>query len=51
MEGKIISLGNLIQYNGMRDRVVENKIQNTIPAEDSHITYIVNSDLILISDE
>ena len=41
MEGKIISLGNLIQYNGMRDRVVENKIQNTIPAEDSHITYVV----------
>ena len=41
MEGKIISLGNLIQYNGMRDRVVENQIQNTIPAEDSHITYVV----------
>ena len=41
MEGKIISLGNLIQYNGMRDRIVENKIQNTIPAEDSHITYVV----------
>ena len=41
MEGKIISLGNLIQYNGTRDRVVEDKIQNTIPAEDSHITYVV----------
>ena len=41
MEGKIITLNNLIQYNGMRDRVVDNKIQNTIPAEDSHITYVV----------
>ena len=41
MEGKIITLNNLIQYNGIRDRVVEDKIQNTIPAEDSHITYVV----------
>lgn len=41
MEGKIITLNNLIQYNGMRDRVVAQKIQNTIPAEDSYITYVV----------
>ncbi len=43
MEGKIISLGNLIQYNGMRDRVVENKIQNTIPAESGYITYVTGT--------
>lgn len=41
MEGKIITLNNLKQYNTKRDEVVKNKIQNTIPAEDSHITYVV----------
>ena len=41
MEGKIITLNNLIKYNEKRDEVVAQKIQNTIPAEDSHITYVV----------
>ena len=41
MEGKIITLNNLIKYNEKRDEVVKNKIQATIPAEDSHITYVV----------
>ena len=41
MEGKIITLNNLIKYNEKRDEVVAQKIQNTIPAEDSYITYVV----------
>ena len=41
MEGKIITLGNLEQYNRKRDKIVEQKIQNTIPAEDSYITYVI----------
>ena len=41
MEGKIITLNNLKQYNTKRDEVVAQKIQATIPAEDSHITYVV----------
>ena len=41
MEGKIITLNNLIKYNENRDKVVKDKIQATIPAEDSHITYVV----------
>ena len=41
MEGKIITWNNLKQYNTKRDEVVAQKIQATIPAEDSHITYVV----------
>lgn len=41
MEGKIISWNNLKQYNTKRDEVVAQKIQNTIPAEDSYITYVI----------
>ena len=41
MEGKIITLNNLIKYNEQRDKVVAQKIQNTIPAEDSYITYVI----------
>lgn len=40
MEGKIITLNNLIKYNEKRDEVVKNKIQNTIPAESGYITYV-----------
>lgn len=43
MEGKIITLNNLIKYNEKRDEVVVQKIQNTIPAEDSYITYVVKN--------
>ena len=41
MEGKIITWNNLKQYNTKRDEIVAQKIQNTIPAEDSYITYVV----------
>lgn len=41
MNDKIISWNNLKQYNTKRDEVVAQKIQNTIPAEDSYITYVI----------
>ena len=43
MEGKIITLNNLIKYNENRDKVVKDKIQATIPAESGYITYVTGA--------
>ena len=43
MEGKIITLNNLIKYNEKRDKVVKDKIQATIPAESGYITYVTGA--------
>ena len=43
MEGKIITLNNLIKYNEKRDEVVKDKIQATIPAESGYITYVTGA--------
>lgn len=44
MEGKIISLDNLKQYNTKRDEVVKNKIQSTMSAAESgYITYVTGA--------
>lgn len=43
MEGKIITLNNLITYNEKRDEVVKDKIQATIPAESGYITYVTGT--------
>ena len=43
MEGKIITLNNLTQYNAKRDKVVKDKIQTTIPAESGYITYVTGT--------
>ena len=44
MEGKIITLNNLIKYNEKRDEVVKNKIQDTMSAAESgYITYVTGA--------
>ena len=43
MEGKIITLNNLIKYNEKRDKVVKDKIQAAIPAESGYITYVTGA--------
>ena len=44
MEGKIITLGNLEQYNRKRDEVVAQKIQGTMSAAESgYITYVTGA--------